>query len=55
MLSSDDERTEKQLEFLKKISEEGWQVIYFSSKKYMCDFFERKLNREYIKLKRLTE
>jgi len=36
-IKSDPDRLERQIEMLKKISESGWQIIYFSAKKEIKD------------------
>lgn len=46
--SSDDERLNLQLELINTIAEEGWQIIFFSSKNHIVNFFENSIGEENI-------
>jgi len=47
-IKADPDRLKKQVEMLKKISELGWQVIYFSAKKEIKDILEEDIRRRTI-------
>lgn len=48
-LKSDQKRLENQLELLLKMAKQGWQIIYFSAKNEVSDFFvEKKINKVII-------
>lgn len=44
-VKADPDRLQRQIETLKKISELGWQVMYFSAKKEINDAFKEDINR----------
>lgn len=51
-VKADPDRVEKQIQIVRKISETGWQVIYFSAKKEINDILKRDIDRgaiNYIK------
>lgn len=49
-IKSDIERIEKQMETLRKIAEDGWQILYFSAKKEIMDMLSDDINNNKIKL-----
>lgn len=48
-IKADPDRLKKQIEMLKKISESGWQVIYFSAKGEIKEALEEEIKRGAIK------
>lgn len=52
-ISSDDRRIKQQIDFLKSISEMGWQIIYFSAKKETIDMLSRATQNKVITLQPL--
>ncbi len=51
-VKADPDRVEKQIEIVRKISETGWQIIYFSAKKEINDILKKDIDRgaiNYIK------
>lgn len=47
-LSSDNERLHLQLNFIRRIAEQGWQIIFFSSKNEILEYFQRILDEKSI-------
>jgi len=52
-ISSDDKRIKPQIGLLKKISEMGWQIVYFSAKRETIDLLSRATKNKVITLKPL--
>jgi len=52
-ISSDDKRINQQIALLKRISEMGWQTVYFSAKKGTVDLLSRATSNKVITLKPL--
>jgi len=52
-ISSDDKRIKQQIDFLKAISEMGWQIIYFSAKKGTIDMLSQATQNKVITLQPL--
>ena len=48
LVKADPDRLQRQIQTLKKISELGWQVIYFSAKKEIKDALEEDIKRDAI-------
>ncbi len=47
-IKADPDRLQRQIEMLKKVSELGWQVMYFSAKGEIKDVLERDISRDTI-------